>query len=147
MSAAASLPESGTLRLLAPFEPTPLYTVLGQRGFGHRSQPLGDGGWKILFSRKTIAPTSDLPAGNVAESRSPATVDLVELDARGLEPPQPLVRILEAVAGLTDGVTLRAHTDRRPLHLHPLLEERGFTGDTRKSSDGGFVTDIRRSTA
>ena len=39
---------------------------------------------------------------------------------------------------------LRAQTDRRPLHLYPLLEQRGFTGETEEQSDGSFVTTIRR---
>jgi TusA-related sulfurtransferase len=68
----------------------------------------------------------------------------VEVDARGLEPPQPLVVILEALASLPAGVELRAHTDRRPLHLYPLLEQRGFVGETEEQHDGSFVTIIRR---
>lgn len=69
---------------------------------------------------------------------------LVTLDARGLEPPQPLVVILEALAGLSEGAELRARTDRRPLHLYALLEQRGFTGETEEQHDGSFVTTIRR---
>jgi hypothetical protein len=44
---------------------------------------------------------------------------------------------------LPKGSALRARTDRRPLHLYPLLEQRGFTGETEESHDGGFVTTIR----
>ena len=68
----------------------------------------------------------------------------VTLDARGLEPPQPLVVILEALAGLREGAELRARTDRRPLHLYALLEQRGFTGATQEQNDGSFITTIRR---
>ena len=68
----------------------------------------------------------------------------VTLDARGLEPPQPLVVILEALAGLREGAVLRARTDRRPLHLYALLEQRGFTGETQEQNDGSFITTIRR---
>ena len=69
---------------------------------------------------------------------------VVELDARGLEPPQPMVRILEALAALPPGSTLHARTDRRPVHLYPLLEERGFQADTTDAPDGGFLNTIRR---
>jgi uncharacterized protein (DUF2249 family) len=72
------------------------------------------------------------------------TVTLVEVDARGLEPPQPLVKILEALAHLPAGATLQARTSRRPLHLYPHLHERGFTGETEELSDGSFVTRIHR---
>jgi uncharacterized protein (DUF2249 family) len=73
-----------------------------------------------------------------------AKATMVELDARGLEPPQPLVVILEALAGLPAGGEMRAQTDRRPLHLYSLLQPRGFIGETEERHDGSFVTTIRR---
>jgi uncharacterized protein (DUF2249 family) len=69
---------------------------------------------------------------------------MLEVDARGLEPPQPLVVILEAVSRLAQGTELRAHTDRRPMHLYGQLLERGFIGISEEQSDGSFVTTIRR---
>jgi uncharacterized protein (DUF2249 family) len=66
------------------------------------------------------------------------------IDARGLEPRQPLVVILEALASLPKAGEMRARTDRRPMHLYALLEQRGFTGTTEEQSDGSFVTTIRR---
>jgi uncharacterized protein (DUF2249 family) len=65
------------------------------------------------------------------------------LDARGLEPPQPLVAILEALGTLPVHAELRAHTDRRPMHLYAQLEARGFTGESQEQSDGSFITHIR----
>jgi uncharacterized protein (DUF2249 family) len=73
---------------------------------------------------------------------NPAQV--VEVDARGLEPPQPLVKILETLAALPAGAELRACTDRRPMHLYAQLEERGFAAATEEQSDGSFITHIRR---
>ena len=69
---------------------------------------------------------------------------IVDVDARGLEPPQPMVRILEALSSLPTDAVLRARTDRRPLHLYPLLEDRGFTAETQAEADGSFATHIRR---
>jgi len=74
---------------------------------------------------------------------NPVNETVIDVDARGLEPPQPLVVILEGLARLPKGSALRARTDRRPLHLYPLLGQRGFTGETEESHDGGFVTTIR----
>jgi len=68
---------------------------------------------------------------------------LIPLDARGLEPPQPMMKILEAVTALPSGATLAAHTDRQPLLLYPLLEQRGFTYLTTPLADGSHVTHIR----
>jgi uncharacterized protein (DUF2249 family) len=35
MAAVAALPAAGVLEITAPFEPVPLYAVLGARGFAH----------------------------------------------------------------------------------------------------------------
>ncbi len=69
---------------------------------------------------------------------------VIEVDARGLEPPQPMVRILEAATDLPPGVTLYARTDRRPMHLYAQLEARGLRAETFPETDGSFLTHIRR---
>ena len=48
------------------------------------------------------------------------------LDLRGLEPPEPLVRSVEAAEKLAIGEELLVTTTRRPLHLLSLLAGRGF---------------------
>jgi TusA-related sulfurtransferase len=68
----------------------------------------------------------------------------ITVDTRGLEPPQPLVVILEALARVPEGAELQARTDRRPMHLYGHLKERGFAGITEEQPDGSFVTTIRR---
>jgi len=66
------------------------------------------------------------------------------LDARGFEPPQPMVLILEAVESLPPDYALAARTDRRPLHLYALLAERGFSAESEEQNDGSYLTHIRR---
>ena len=144
LSAVAALDEGQGLRLLAPFEPLPLFRVLERQGFSHQAWPTDSGDWEVLFSRSADAA---VPKPRTAASSPPAgggAADL-EVDARGLEPPQPLVTILEALATLPAGATLRARTDRRPMHLYAQLQERGFTGESEAQSDGSYVTHIRRS--
>ncbi len=58
------------------------------------------------------------------------------LDLRGLPPPEPLVRALEAVEALSDGDELVVLTERRPVHLLPLLAERGVEVAVRELADG-----------
>ncbi len=72
--------------------------------------------------------------------------DVIHLDARGLEPPQPMIRIVEALEALPAGAELHARTDRNPVHLHPFLAERGFLGNSTAAPDHeyGFLTIIRR---
>jgi TusA-related sulfurtransferase len=68
---------------------------------------------------------------------------VIELDARGLLPPEPMVRILEAAAAAAQDDELRARTDRRPMHLFPQLEARGFRTECVEQPDGSFLTLIR----
>lgn len=51
MAAVAGLGKDDHLELLAPFEPVPLYGVLGRQGFQHRAEQLDNGDWKITFYR------------------------------------------------------------------------------------------------
>jgi uncharacterized protein (DUF2249 family) len=148
MRAVAALKEDQDLLLIAPFEPAPLFKVLEQQGFSHHSTPADSGDWEVLFTRGSSKPAATVAAAS--KSASPARsgacsgTPTVEVDARGLEPPQPLVRILEALTALPRGARLRARTDRRPVHLHAKLEERGFVGETEEQEDGSFVTYVRR---
>jgi TusA-related sulfurtransferase len=70
--------------------------------------------------------------------------EVIELDARGFEPPQPLMKTLEAIATLPPGATLRLHTRWKPAMLFPELEKRGFVGESQEQSDGSCITHIRR---
>lgn len=67
-----------------------------------------------------------------------------ELDARELDPPLPMVAILEALERLPEESTLRARTRRRPIHLLPHLEERGYNAVTVEETDGSYTTLINR---
>ncbi len=142
----AGLGASQGLRIIAPFEPVPLFHLMARQGFSHESRPLDDGDWEVWFTRSASGPTaaSATPSSAKTASCGCRQVETVEVDARGLEPPQPLVTILEALAQLPDGAQLRAQTDRRPMHLYAQLEERGFVGETEAQADGSYVTSIRR---
>ena len=145
-AAVARLEPNQDLLLIAPFEPVPLFFVLAKQGFTHKAEKNAAGDWEVRFSKKADqTPVADSPSdacGCGCFETKPA--EITELDARGLEPPQPMVNILEALTSLPAGTQLRAHTDRRPVHLYPMLIERGFTAQTEEQSDGSFITNIRR---
>jgi uncharacterized protein (DUF2249 family) len=145
MSAVAQLPSDGRLRLLAPFEPTPLFSVLGNQGFDYESKLIQAGDREVVFTRRRGETTAFVPSARPPCStvRTEPT-EIIDVDARGLEPPQPMVKILEALADLPAGAELRAHTERKPMHLYAQLEERGFVGQTEEQKDGSHVTHIRR---
>ena len=150
MQTVASLKDSEQLLLIAPFEPAPLYAVLAQQGFSHQSKPTAAGDYEVLFTRgpadsarpSTTPASPQQPPG--LKPRACSGPPILEVDARGLEPPQPLVKILEALPTLPEGARLRARTDRRPMHLYAQLEERGFVGESEEQKDGSFVTNVRR---
>ena len=68
---------------------------------------------------------------------------VLEMDVRGLEPPIPMVRILEALETLPAGTAMLAHTDRRPMFLLEELPRRGYSSECEPSPEGGYVTHIR----
>ncbi len=146
MGATRRLGDRQTLRLIAPFEPVPLFGVMARMGFRHEAKPISAGDWEVLFQRSpATAPTAGrTPGVSQSPADSSTTTPVVEVDARGLEPPQPLVVILEALEELPAGAGLRALTDRRPLHLYDQLAARGFAGQSEEQNDGSFITHIHR---
>ncbi|HRH81968.1 MAG TPA: DUF2249 domain-containing protein [Thiobacillaceae bacterium] len=63
----------------------------------------------------------------------------VELDARGLEPPEPLERTLAAVALLRPGQRLRLLIHREPFPLYAMLDGMGCAHRTEALPDGDFA--------
>ncbi len=149
MAAVKGLKPGQVLLLQNVFEPVPLYQVLGRRGLDHWTECRGPEDWWIYFYPSPSAgsgavPASSPPAAGGGEGGAGGGLPEVTVDARGLEPPQPMQRILEALASLPEGVTLRARTDRRPMLLYPKLEERGYRYETREADGDGFETRIWR---
>ena len=50
METASSLQPGKTMVIIAPFEPIPLYDVLGARGFSHETAMVADDEWVVRFS-------------------------------------------------------------------------------------------------
>jgi uncharacterized protein (DUF2249 family) len=135
------------LRLLVPFEPLPLFEVAASKGLGYHASQTAEGDWEVIFSASLAVPASSAPARPApcgCGCEESTTESHLEVDARGLEPPQPMVKILEALTSLPQGAALRARTDRRPVHLYPILVSRGFHGNSEEQSDGSFITNISR---
>jgi hypothetical protein len=64
------------------------------------------------------------PGGHSRIWRSP---DATHIDLRGLEPPEPMVAILQMLdRGEVESVLI-AHFDREPIFLYPELDDRGWT--------------------
>ncbi len=50
MEAADAIKPGGTLVIIAPFEPVPLYDVLGARGFSHETAMVAGDEWVVRFA-------------------------------------------------------------------------------------------------
>ncbi|HEY8489973.1 MAG TPA: DUF2249 domain-containing protein [Dehalococcoidia bacterium] len=66
----------------------------------------------------------------------------MELDNRGLEPPEPMMRILARLADLPQGAVLLARNDREPLFLYPILDEDGYRHEAEPQPDGTYLVRI-----
>ena len=124
-------------RVIALGQPVPLFRVMGARGFAYSAEQAPSGHWEVLFEH-TAEPLSELR--DEASSQAPP----IEIDARGLEPPMPMVRILEVLETLPCQTSLIARTDRRPVFLLDELPRRGFRGEANQTPDGTYITQIQR---
>jgi len=66
------------------------------------------------------------------------------MDLRGLQPPEPIVRILHALE-TGGGAPLRVILPHEPVPLYSLLRERGYAYSGAPRADGGFEVLIERS--
>lgn len=61
---------------------------------------------------------------------------IVTIDVRGLEPPQPLVDILQLIENSNDTETIKVIHDRDPVLLYPELEDRNWSWTEAPSPEG-----------
>lgn len=134
------------LRIRATFEPVPLVSVLGQRGFECESEEHAPDDWSLWAWRgapEPVVPEPAAPAGGVQADGGPRDGELW-LDVRGLEPPEPMARTLVALESLPPGVTLVQVNVRIPQFLLPVLDERGFTYEIEDGHPDRVLVRIRR---
>ncbi|WP_417417964.1 DUF2249 domain-containing protein [Hoeflea sp.] len=125
MQAVSALAPDQGLRLLATFEPVPLFHVLGSKGFTHEATELADGDWEVRFTpSQTATPAKPVPPAASSDATDWPEPDR-HLDNRELEPPEPMVRVLAAIEAMQHGQVLSALLCREPMFLFPELEKRG----------------------
>ena len=69
------------------------------------------------------------------------------VDARWLEPPEPMERVLAALDALPPGHGLRFLIHREPLPLYGLLQHRGYRHRVQRLEDGCFEVFVEAITA
>lgn len=136
MSAVSTLAADDVLHLRAIFEPVPLFTALGKRGFVHESLAHAPDDWSVWFWQPTDGPSESAPSNpepangeDVPEGDASTTY----LDVRGFSPPEPMFRTLAALESLPREHTLVQINSRVPQFLFPVLAERGFACEVDES--------------
>jgi len=154
MATVSRLAPDESLLLIAPFEPVPLYKALAKKGYTHTTERGSEGEWRITFSPdKDALAKLNIPSMTQsvqalkasARNQAPvATRQVIELDNRGLEPPEPMMAILSQVHNLGPNDVLVAHNDHEPIFLYPRLDELGLFYEGAQQADGSFILTIRR---
>ena len=62
----------------------------------------------------------------------------ITLDVRGLEPPEPLERVLDALSSLRTDQQLCMQIDREPFPLYRILDANGFNHKTDPMPDFSY---------
>ena len=135
MTAVAALDEGEALHLLAPFDPLPLYAVLGGKGFHNYS--VKEGEVHNIWFYRAVDVEKVATKSNTGELQGE-----VLLDVRGLEPPQPMAVILEKLHELGDGAHLLVDHHREPVMLYDKLAVMGFKAEAKEISAGHWQVRI-----
>lgn len=145
MTAVGNLKEGEVLHLINHFEPVPLYTVMQMKGFDHSTE-CKNGVWHVYFFRvgEGTAGSSKLQEGSRRGEQKRGRQKTIEIDVRGLEPPEPMVRIIETLPQVDQNTVLLVHHHREPMMLYDKLEHLGYEASTEKVSEGYYRVRITK---
>lgn len=130
------LADDEALHLIVGFEPTPLYSVMKGRGRAAHTEHTGDV-YHVWFYKDAATRPEPEARGERTALKPP-----VALDVRGLEPPQPMIVILEKLVELGPGAQLEVHHHREPVLLYEKLALRGYGARTEKRAEGDYLVHI-----
>jgi hypothetical protein len=89
LAVADTLPDGSVLHLRTPFQPVPLYGVLGRLGFEYHSERFADDDWSAWFWRGELPPPPPADASSLPVDGA--------WDLRDLPAPEPLQRLVERI--------------------------------------------------
>jgi uncharacterized protein (DUF2249 family) len=144
MTAVESLAPGQGLRLLAPFKPQPLFTVMERKGFLHQVSELEGGDFEVRFMPRA----TEVLASEDIEDGDDWPEPVRAFDFSDLDPPQPMVRILSELETMSPGEVMFAVLAREPLFLFPELTKRGHKWAGNYDDTGSaFRIMVKRGTA
>lgn len=144
MAAVAGLAPGQALRLVASFKPIPLFQVLGAQGFEPSAREIGGGDWEVIFTPIGFTEPNSAPVAILASDPSLEWPEpMEEIDCRDFDPPEPMVKTLEAVERLDAGQTVAALLPREPLFLFKEIDARGLAWRGEFAPEGHYRIVIR----
>lgn len=156
MDTVKTLGQDDIFVLHATFKPTPLLGLLKVRGYVSKSVQQDKDHWITTFVNKKnkqwleeaeddtdakSAPSSRERSRSASDSDGPK---VIQLDNRGLEPPQPMVRTLAALDRSRPGDVVKIHNDRVPVFLIEELNTMGYSFSVEDQPDGSAIVTITK---
>jgi hypothetical protein len=129
---------------------TPLISVAGACRVKHLTDEQQR---QLLAALNALAdhPQTDTPSAAAEEAEEPPVEVAAErvgddwhLDNRGLEPPEPMTRILQLLPRIGPNERIIARNDREPMFLYPRLDQMGYHHQTEPCDDGSFRITISK---
>jgi len=161
MEAVKGLHKEDTFVLHATFKPTPLLGLMRTKGYVNKVEHVGDDHWTVTFVHKSrkrelgedaettvvgrnAAPSETTVSENnaagennvVGGNNTDPSPQTYELDNRGLEPPQPMIRTLNKLEKARPGDQVIIHNDRVPMFLIEELNTLGYKYTVDEQPDG-----------
>jgi uncharacterized protein (DUF2249 family) len=143
----ADLPVGAHFVLINDHDPVPLYyqfEAMFRGAFTWEYLVDGPTEFYVRITRHAATPQAAVPPPPRGPAPAAPCGSAPELDLRGLEPPLPMLRILERLEATPAGEAFIARTDRQPLHLFPELTQRGAQHASLQTGDGSWRTTISR---
>lgn len=152
MDTVKSLGPEDTFVLHATFKPTPLLGIMKMKGFAYKTEQLDKDHWRVTFvpkRRKKELEESISEEERFSDPENPVEEkagdpQTIELDNRGLEPPQPMVRTLGALEKCRKGDRVVIHNDRVPVFLLEELKALGYPYEIEEQPDGSARVTIQK---
>ncbi len=135
------------LLIINSFEPIPLYSLLAKKGFLHWMEK-SDELFKIYFYKEngdenilenSVKDSEEKLAAKInTELNEHDFENIIEIDVHELQPPEPMMKILESLNRIDEKSVMLVYHHREPVLLYPILEERGYRAVCKKLDEDNY---------
>lgn len=155
MDVVKELKKDQMFKLHATFKPTPLLRIMESKGFVNKTEKLDKDHWVVTFVNQQYKHLLQSVGEIDIEEQSTSTNQIneqsesnerqiIELDNRGLEPPQPMIRTLSALERIRPGDEVHIHNDRLPVFLIEELNNLGYPFTVDEQQDDSVKVQIQK---